>query len=522
MSSPRLFVAPITTLLIALLAGHGARGVELAIGSASAAVALEFRSFTADWWRHNDPRNGDRWQWAGMMTLDVKNTTLRNLAKGLVPAIWRIGGSPEDDVVYVVGNPPECNSSEVINKSVNYPGPICLTMERWAEILDFVNYTGLRLAFGLNGLYQRHKADQHFNSTNAREFLRYTAQNFPNSVYAFELSNEDNHGQADPDKLAEDFGTVRGFINEFWPDAGNRPLLFGPDVGQHLKSSEDTWLASYIKIAGPYLNRSTVHTYCNTYVGDLCEHGSVRQPELDNCTVPELSFKGIVNTNYPGLPVMAGEVGPHSHGGLDGCTNTFANAFWYLEVLGSLAQNGVVTFARSTMIGGWYEMINKTSFEPNPDYFLALFWGRLMGRVHLKTSVDASTAVRGFASCRALGGAASNAGAGAGITVALYNSGNTTTETVTLSGLKFDGSGAAVSSVETHVRTSGSSQFSWYAEMLQSSGDWAKLAVGSDGTPGEYPGVTTSKSASKITVDLQPMSYAFVHFPTAACPLTPR
>ena len=115
-----------------------------------------FRGFTADWWRHNDPGNGDRWQWAGMLTLDLSNARLRNLTKALAPAIWRIGGTTEDEVVYVIGDPPECATPEAINKSINYPGPLCLTMQRWGEIIEFVNYTGVKLAFGLNGLYQRH------------------------------------------------------------------------------------------------------------------------------------------------------------------------------------------------------------------------------------------------------------------------------------------------------------------------------------------------------------------------------
>ena len=491
-------------------------GQLLTVGGVSAQVALEFRSFTADWWRHNNPKNGDRWHYAGMMTLNLTNIRLRNLAKGLAPAIWRIGGSPEDSVVYVVGNPPECNTTEKIQASYNYPGPICLTMERWGEILDFVNYTGVRLALGLNGLYQRYHHDMHFNSTNAREFLQYTAENHPNSVYAFELSNEDNHGQADPDKLAEDFGTVRGFINKFWPEESNRPLLFGPDVGEHFEDKEDEWLASYVKIAGPYLNRSTVHTYCNEYVGTLCSEHKLDQAQLDNCTMPELRFKHTVNKNYPGLPVMAGEVGPHSHGGLDGCTNTFANAFWYLQVLGSLAQNGVVAFARSTMIGGWYEMINKTSFEPNPDYFAGLFWGRLMGRTHLETSVSSdASSVRGFASCRSI--SPSNNG---GVTVVLYNTDASKTSTVTISGLKFaTPHSAGITTVETHIRTHGSTPFSWYVEMMSSSGEWSKLSVSEDGVPGAYPGVEVHHSVSTTpTVNLVPMSYAFVHVPAAICP----
>ena len=488
--------------------------IVLKVSNESVEVAPEYRSFTADWWRHNQPHNGPRWEHAGMLTLDLTNTRLRNLVKALSPAIWRIGGSPEDSVVYVVGNPPECNTTEKIKDSYNYPGPICLTMERWGEILDFVNYTGVKLAFGLNGLYQRHHHDMNFNSTNAKSFLSYTASKFPSAVYAFELSNEDNSGQADADKLAEDYGTIRKYLDDYWVSQHNRPLLFGPDIGYHGHG----WFQTFIKMAGPLLNRTTVHSYCNTYSDIVCLNGTIDMAHLRECPDAEASFKAAVKSTYPGLDVMAGETGPRSGGGVDGCTNTFANSFWYLQMLGSLAQMRVLAFARSTMVGGYYEMINKTMFSPNPDYFVALLWGRYMGSVHINTSIGSddpdNTAINGFASCRSLATSGND-----GITVLLYNADSSKPQTVTIDGLKFNEvSDAGIAAVETHIRAhDGTSLYSREVEMLQSTGEWKLLEVGEDGIPPNFAGIEVQK-LSPVKISLNPLSYSFVHFPTAVCP----
>lgn len=62
-------------------------------------------------------------------------------------------------------------------------------------------------------------------------------------------------------------------------------------------------------------------------------------------------------------------------------TNRFEDGFWYIDHLGFLAQSGVQVFARSTLCGGDYELINRTTGLPNPDYFIALLWKRTTGKV---------------------------------------------------------------------------------------------------------------------------------------------
>ncbi len=60
----------------------------------------------------------------------------------------------------------------------------------------------------------------------------------------------------------------------------------------------------------------------------------------------------------------------HSGGGIDGVTNRFASSFYYSYILSELLNNGVTAMLRQCLQGGDYELVNKTTFLPNPDYWI--------------------------------------------------------------------------------------------------------------------------------------------------------
>lgn len=76
------------------------------------------------------------------------------------------------------------------------------------------------------------------------------------------------------------------------------------------------------------------------------------------------------------------------------------------------------TYCRQSLIGGNYGLLNTTTFVPNPDYYSALLWNRLMGRNVLSTSFSGTKKIRAYAHC------AKNS---QGITLLLINLDNTTT-----------------------------------------------------------------------------------------------
>lgn len=81
--------------------------------------------------------------------------------------LYAIAFTKGDKIVYNVGD-----------KGCEYwaGGPVdpafCLSMQRWAEIIDFCSNTGIRLVFGLNGM-TRSSDTSHSNFTNIDAFLQW-------------------------------------------------------------------------------------------------------------------------------------------------------------------------------------------------------------------------------------------------------------------------------------------------------------------------------------------------------------
>jgi heparanase 1 len=94
--------------------------------------------------------------------------------------------------------------------------------------------------------------------------------------------------------------------------------------------------------------------------------------------------------------VVLGEGGPHNGGGIDGVTNTFASSSYYLDALGALPVAGVTGFNRQALVGGDYELLNRTTFLPNPDFWVAYGYRLLVGpRVLATTAVAPDPTLNG-------------------------------------------------------------------------------------------------------------------------------
>ncbi|GMI94460.1 glucuronidase 1 [Hibiscus trionum] len=56
-------------------------------------------------------------------------------------------------------------------------------------------------------------------------------------------------------------------------------------------------------------------------------------------------------------------------------------------------------FCRQALIGGNYGLLNATTFVPNPDYYGALLWHRLMGSTVLAVTKESDPNLRVYAHC---------------------------------------------------------------------------------------------------------------------------
>ena len=78
--------------------------------------------------------------------------------------------------------------------------------------------------------------------------------------------------------------------------------------------------------------------------------------------------------------------------GAEGFTNSFISSFYYADALATLALNQIAAHCRQTLVGGYYGLLNRETFAPNPDFFVAQLHHDLMGeRVLRLEDAEAST-----------------------------------------------------------------------------------------------------------------------------------
>ncbi|XP_012836330.1 PREDICTED: heparanase-like protein 3 [Erythranthe guttata] len=76
------------------------------------------------------------------------------------------------------------------------------------------------------------------------------------------------------------------------------------------------------------------------------------------------------------------ESGGAYNSGRDGVTNTFVFSFWYLDILGMAETYDTKVFCRQTLVGGYYSLLDTTTFLPNPDYYRFEGSGKIRAYAH--------------------------------------------------------------------------------------------------------------------------------------------
>ena len=151
---------------------------------------------------------------------------------------------------------------------------------------------------------------------------------------------------------------------------------------------------------------------------------------------------------------------------------------------------------RQTLIGGYYELLDRATFAPNPDYWLAVIWKLVMGdRVVQATS--SSPEVLTYAHC----------GTGGGVTLAFINTSPSVNFQVTLEGLPSSGVPPSAPRFEYILSTVGAPP-EVGSKVVALNG--AALAVGPGGV---LPPLTPAKGQEQA-LQLPPQSWGFVSYPS--------
>ena len=194
--------------------------------------------------------------------LDFENPDLITLTKAITPAILRIGGSPQDSVVYNISG--ECNEKYGIpgygcSQTTNSEYYGCINKTRWDQINAFAQATGVELLYGLNACYGRKSSSSNMNLSNAQNLVDYTnSLGDKVGVFGFELGNEID-GHIDNDKYSEDFYNLYKIMNGKYKMIGTDNGLgsYITDLIKNLNNVSSSLNASDI------LYRLTYHHYPN-------------------------------------------------------------------------------------------------------------------------------------------------------------------------------------------------------------------------------------------------------------------
>lgn len=154
-------------------------------------------------------------------------------------------------------------------------------------------------------------------------------------------------------------------------------------------------------------------------------------------------------------------------------------------------------FCRQTLMGGNYELVDKESFLPNPDYWTALLWKRLMGTKVLEVTPDKSTPhLRAYAHC----------GHGQGLTVAFINLAGNETYDIAIEGLNV---ASLLPRIEFHL-----SSDNLHSKHMYLNGE---LLVFENG---HLPPLNGKYVSDNIPLQVAPHTYGYIHYPKvrlAAC-----
>ncbi|WJX39044.1 heparanase [Trifolium repens] len=224
-----------------------------------------------------------------------------------------------------------------------------------------------------------------------------------------ELCSEGIAARIDSVQYAKDITKLRVIINKLYPNVATKPKVLGPG-GFYGKE----WFDSFLQNVGPGVVDGVTHHIYNLGAGvDKDLINKVQDPYfLSQIAQTYKDVSEAVRKFIPWAGAWVGESGGAYNSGGKDVSHTFVNGFWYLDQLGMTSTLDHKVFLRQTLIGGNYALLNTTTFIPNPDYYGALLWHRLMGSKVLSVSHEGSPYLRAYAHCSKKG---------SGITVLIIN-----------------------------------------------------------------------------------------------------
>ncbi|KAL4310558.1 hypothetical protein GQ457_01G007490 [Hibiscus cannabinus] len=305
----------------------------------------------------------------------------------------------------------------------------CLSMERWDQLNTFFNHTGVKLTFGLNALFRRNESRTEkgvwigdWEPQNTRDFVKYTiSKGYKVDSYEFgnQLCGSGIGARVDANQYGKDVIVLKNLVKELYADPETRPKVLGPGCFY-----DEKCLNTFLEVLGRGVVDGVTHHIYNLGPGD---DPNLMSKILDPLYLIQVSqtYKGVLNVVNKFRPQSGAWV-------LNQVELLTAGAKMYLDQMGMAATYDQKVFCRQALIGGNYGLLSAMTFIPNPDYYGALLWHRLMGSIVLAVTKESDPDLRVYAHC---------AKKKSGVSVIFINLSKDRSFNITLSNLKSEDDG---------------------------------------------------------------------------------
>ncbi|KAL4312267.1 hypothetical protein GQ457_01G017210 [Hibiscus cannabinus] len=200
----------------------------------------------------------------------------------------------------------------------------------------------------------------------------------------------------DANQYGKDVIVFKKLVKELYTDPETRPKVLGPGCFY-----DEKWLNTFLEDSGQGVVDGVTHHIYNVGPGD---DPNLMSKILDPLYLSQVSqtYKGVlnvVNKFRPQSGAWFSESGGAFNSGTKICAIDHVTLNKYLDQMGMGATYDQKVFCMQALIDRNYGLLSATTFIPNPDYYGALLWHRLMGSFVLAGSKESDPDLSVYAHC---------------------------------------------------------------------------------------------------------------------------
>ncbi|GAA4805099.1 hypothetical protein [Tomitella cavernea] len=345
---------------------------------------------------------------------DLSAPRLRKLAAALGPSYVRVSGTWANSTYFADTDTPPAEAPE------GFKG--VLTRDQWRGVLDFADAVDAKIVTSFAISRGTRDGSGRWTPELAERWLDFTRE-VGGRVAAAEFMNEPNVaplGGAPAGYSADDYGREFRAFAAFAERVAPEMVVLGPGSGA-VGDSPEEWgdgseafvelfpsagmlrTSDMLAATGPGVDAFSYHHYgagsqrgAAMGLPQTTPDAATSEAWLDRTHASCTFYSGLRDEYEPGKPLWLTEVAESACGG-NPWAGTFLDTFRYVDQLGRLAQEGVQVVMHNTLESSDYALLDEDDFTPRPNYWAAVLWRRLMGRIVLDPGDSGVDGVRVYA-----------------------------------------------------------------------------------------------------------------------------